>query len=152
MDVEKTIREYLPQVIHLSLATCRDNRPWVCEVHFAYDNDLNLYFISRASRRHSKEMADNERVAGNIVTQHVIDQKPRGVYFEGKGMLLEDVDEYHPAYTLYSERFGVEKEILDEAKTPEGYKFYKIEVDAYYFFDARDSHPSKKYELPWRKH
>ncbi len=49
MDVEKVIREYLPKVIHMSLATCVDNRPWVCEVHFVYDDDLNLYWRSTRS-------------------------------------------------------------------------------------------------------
>jgi len=37
MNIEQKIREYLPQVIHLSLATSSENKPWVGEVHFAYD-------------------------------------------------------------------------------------------------------------------
>ena len=32
--IERIIREYLPQIIHMSLATVKDNKPWVCEVHF----------------------------------------------------------------------------------------------------------------------
>lgn len=46
MDIEKTIRNYFPQVIHMSLATCADNKPWICEVHYVFDNELNLYFRS----------------------------------------------------------------------------------------------------------
>lgn len=80
-DIEKVIREYLPYVIHMSLATSHGNKPWVCEVHYVFDKDLNLYFMSKSSRRHSKEIEMNEYVAGNIVKQHELGQKPRGVYF-----------------------------------------------------------------------
>src|SRR3981081_2819718 len=94
-NIEKVIREYLPQVVHLSLATCVGDRPWVCEVHFAYDGDLNLYFRSTLARRHSQEITKNPNVAGNIVTQHSIGQPVRAVYFEGVAELLQEVDKNH---------------------------------------------------------
>jgi uncharacterized protein YhbP (UPF0306 family) len=129
-DVEHVIREYLPQVIHLSLATCVNNKPWVCEVHYVYDDDLNLYFRSKTEKRHSKEIAINNSVAGNIVRQHGKEDRPRGVYFE---------------------RFGTDAEILEEAKRDDGHKFYKITVETFYVFDSIESKPSQKYELAWGK-
>lgn len=150
-DVEKVIREYLPEVIHLSLATSRNNKPWICEVHYVFDDDLNLYFRSLASRRHSKDIEGNKYVAGNIVKQHLVDQKPRGVYFEGKAELLSGVDENHVGYILYCQRFGTDKEILEEAEKENGHKFYKISVDTFYLFDTIESKPSKKYELKWNR-
>jgi uncharacterized protein YhbP (UPF0306 family) len=151
MDIEQKIREYLPQVIHMSLATSKDNSPWICEVHYVFDENLNLYFRSTAQRRHSIEIASNSNIAGNIVEQHNVGEKPRGVYFEGKAELLTEVDENHPAYKLYCERFGTTSKILEEAKTEAGHKFYKISVDTFYMFDSRESIPSQKYELPWLK-
>jgi uncharacterized protein YhbP (UPF0306 family) len=150
-NVEKVIREYLPEIIHMSLATSRNNLPWVCELHFVFDEDLNLYFRSTPSRRHSKEIEENENVAGNIINQHGIDQKPRGVYFEGKAGMMEDVDEGNIAYKLYCERFGTDKSILEEAKTEDGHKFYKISVNKFYLFDSIESNPGRKYELDWNK-
>ncbi len=150
-DIEKVIREYLPEVIHMSLATSRDNKPWVCEVHYVFDEDLNLYYRSLASRRHSLEIADNPNVSGNIVEQHGLSDKPRGVYFEGKAEMLTDVDENHVGYKLIHERFGMDKDILEEAKKEEGHKFYKITVNKFYLFDSRESSPSQKYELKWGK-
>lgn len=150
-NVEEAIRDYLPEVIHMSLATSTGDRPWVCEVHYVFDNDLNLYFRSTPIRRHSKEIEENSNVAGNIVKQHLVGQKPRGVYFEGKAELLTDVDENHNAYKLYCERFGTNQSILKEARTENGHKFYKITVDKFYVFDSIDSNPSQKYELDWRK-
>ena len=151
MDIEQKIREYLPNVIHMSLATSKNNSPWVCEVHFTFDEKLNLYFRSKPDRRHSVEIALNPRVAGNIVSQHAMDEKVRGVYFEGKAELLEAVDENSPAYKALCERFERDPEIIEEANTPHGHKFYKISVGTFYLFDGRESSPGKKYELPWSK-
>lgn len=150
-NVEQAIREYLPQIIHMSLATSRDNKPWVSELHYVFDDDLNLYFRSLESRRHSEEINDNKCVAGNIVRQHRADDKPRGVYFEGKAEILREIDENHVAYTKYCERFGTDKGILAEAKKEDGHKFYKITVNKFYLFDSIESNPSTKYELDWAR-
>jgi uncharacterized protein YhbP (UPF0306 family) len=150
MNVEQTVRDYLPEIMHMSLGTCANNRPWVCEVHFVYDDELNLYFRSLASRRHSQEIAANPYVAGNIVTQHPNSLKPRGVYFEGTAELMSDVDENHPAYKAFCQRLEKDGRILEEAKNPEGTRFYKITVSDYYLLDARDA-PFQKYHLPWKK-
>jgi hypothetical protein len=40
-DTEKVIREYIQQVIHMSLSTSKDNKPRVFELHFAFDDSLN---------------------------------------------------------------------------------------------------------------
>ena len=147
MDVEKAIREYLPNIIHMSLGTCVDGKPWVCEVHFAYDDDLNLYWRSTPGRRHSQEIAANPNVAGNIVVQHSAGEKPRGLYFDGTAEMLTGVTADHPAYKLYAERFQRGPDILEEAAKPDGNQFYKITVADWYMFDARESSPSQKYHL-----
>lgn len=149
-DVEGAIRKYLPQIIHMSLGTCRDNKPWLCEVHFAYDDALNMYFFSKPSRRHSQEIAANPHVAGNMVTQHKVGEKPRGIYFEGKAELLKDVDENHIAYQKYCERLNAGPWIIEEMKKDDGHQFYKITVSDFYVFDSRESTPSQKYHLPWK--
>jgi uncharacterized protein YhbP (UPF0306 family) len=150
MDIEKTIRQYLPQVVHMSLATAKDNKPWVCEVHFAYDDDLHLYFRSLTSRRHSQEIAANPNVAGNMVTQHFLGQSVRAVYFEGKAKLLEAGEEQTAAFKAISKRLHLGEEILEDAQRPEGHQFYKITVDTFYLFDSYTSKPSQKYELKWK--
>ena len=149
MDIEQKIREYLKGVVHLSLATSKDNHPWVCEVHFACDEELNIYFRSKPERRHSIEISQNPCVAGNIVEQHDLNQKPRGVYFEGTAEKLIDVDETHPAYIAISQRLGKDPEIIEEARTEKGHKFYKISVKKFALFDSRESTPSQKYEMDW---
>lgn len=149
-EVNQAIRDYLAGVLHMSLATSRDSRPWVCEVHFVYDGNLNIYFRSKKSRRHSQEIAANPCVAGNIVEQHPKEQRPRGVYFEGSAAIVEDFDERHPAYKGFLERVGTGPEIVEDSKTADGHKIYKIVATDFYLFDARESSPSQKYHLPWK--
>lgn len=131
----------------MSLATCVDNKPWVCEVHFVYDDALNIYWRSKQDRRHSQEIAQNPHVAGNIVEQHGSGDKPRGVYFEGVAEKLENVESGDEVYELFAERFGLGEEVVQDAKSDDGHKFYKINVTDMYLFDARESSPGRKYRL-----
>lgn len=147
MDVEQVIREYLPDVLHMSLATCIGNKPWVCEVHFVYDGELNLYFRSKTSRRHSQEITKNQNVAGNIVAQHGKDEKPRAVYFEGRAKEQDSPDK--SIFELFKSRLGLSDDIVADSKKKDGHKVYKIAVSDYYLFDARESVPSQKYHLAW---
>lgn len=54
MEYRNILREHLKNNIHLSLATSNENIPWIKELHFAFDNDFNLYFRSLESKRHSQ--------------------------------------------------------------------------------------------------
>lgn len=148
IDVEKTIREYIEQTVHMSLATTMDNKPWVCEVHFSFDDNLNLYFRSDAATRHCREIAQNPNVAGNIVTQHFKNQRVRGVYFEGGAERLQLVTEKDDAYTAIQRRFGNAK--VFASTDPSGPGVYKITVRNWYLFDSYGPAPVKKHQLVWK--
>src|SRR5437868_11008816 len=147
MDLEKSIREYIEPLVHMSLATVKDNRPWVCEVHFACDKELNLYFRSLPTRRHSLEIADNPQVAGNIVRQHQLGEAPVGVYFEGTAHRLTTGPEQDVAFEALKAKLGVGPEILEEAQREDGHQFYKITVENWYVFGRFGAAPSQKYQL-----
>lgn len=149
-DTEKTIREYLSQVIHMSLATSRDNKPRVFEVHFAYDDALNLYFVSSASSQHSDDIRNNPNVAGSIVTQHFLNQKVRGVYFEGRAEELGSENEAKEALLAYQGRYTDNPQLVNVAKAEGSARFYKVTVSDYYVLDGYVSSPPQKYHLPWK--
>lgn len=147
-QIEQTIRGYIPQIIHMSLATVQDNMPWVCEVHFVYDDDLNLYFVSSAKTRHAQEIAKNPHVAGNIVTQHHKDQKVRCVDFEGVAETLNGADAEKTAYQAYKERFGESEGLLNEIRKDGDTRFFKIRVKDFFLFDSYGD-TRGKHHLPW---
>lgn len=148
--IETIIRKYIKDVVHMSIATSQDNKPWISEVHFAYDVELNLYFISRPSRRHSLEVAENSQIAGNIINQHAKGEKVQGVYYEGVIEMLEDVTEQHPAFVSYNQRFDNDAAILAEQTEEDGHRWYKITVNKFYLFDELEMEKAGKYELSWK--
>jgi uncharacterized protein YhbP (UPF0306 family) len=149
MDVEKIVREYVDKSIHMSLATSSGNKPWVCEVHFVYDDNLNLYFRSLKSRRHSQEIAANPNVAGNVVKQHAVGEYPHAVYFEGTAELMTDETARQAIFPRFKERIDASDEILEDAKQEDGHQFYKITVKNWYAFGKFGGDSGQKYELAW---
>lgn len=148
-DIEKIIFEYIDKSIHMSLATVSGDRPWVCEAHFVYDAQLNLYWRSLASRRHSQEIISNSNVAGNIVRQHSLEEYPHAVYFEGTAELLDDIEQQRMIFPLFQTRLSAEEGIIEEAQQEDGHKFYKITVNNWYAFGRFGRSEGLKYKLVW---
>lgn len=149
LDIEKTIRKYLPHVIHMSLGTSKDNKPWVCEVHFAFDDSLNLYFGSKTATRHCRELAENPQVAGNIVRQHQNDEVPLGVYFEGTAEEIKQEAAQKVAFSVLDKRFDISKRMGDK-RSGDGWGMYKITVKNWYVFGKlQDEGGPQKYQLAW---
>jgi uncharacterized protein YhbP (UPF0306 family) len=146
--IEQIIREYIPQIIHMSIATVKDNKPWVCEVHFSYDDELNLYFVSSSKTRHAQELVANPYVAGNIVTQHHKNQKVRCVDFEGMAEMLGGAEAETSAYQAYVARNGESEGLLNEIRKDGDTRFFKINVKNFYLFDSYGD-VRGKYGLPW---
>lgn len=151
MDLEQKIREYITNVIHMSLGTSVDNKPWVCEVHFAFDNGLNLYFCSLPKTRHCQEIEQNPHASGAITVQHEPSEKPLGIYFEGLAKKVEAYAEDEPGFLAYVSRFPKRLDFAKEYADAEGFRLYKVTVSDFYMFDARESHPPQKRHLTWRQ-
>lgn len=149
VDVEKIVREYVDKTVHMSLATVSGDRPWVCEVHFVYDDNLNLYYRSLESRRHSQEIAKNPHVAGNVVRQHEVMEYPSAIYFEGKAEMITDEKRIMEVGQYFKDRLNVPDDVAEDAKREDGHRFYKVTVETWYAFGKFDSDKGLKYELVW---
>lgn len=151
VDVKKIVDSYLKDAILLSLASTRGDKPWICELIFAYDKDLNLYFRSLPIRRHSGEIADNPNVAGSIIRPFRFGEFPHGVYFEGTAELLPPGKEQKKAFKTMQDRLHMEDAIFEEAQNPEGHQFYKISVNQWRVFVKQDEDRShgQTHSLPW---
>jgi len=149
IDVEKVVREYIDKTVHMSLATVEGDQPWVCEVHFAYDKDLNLYFISLPTRRHSQEIAANNKVAGNIIDKYELGQPVVGVYFDGSAEMLEAGEDRKIAVDAIKERLKRADDLESELDSPDGHRIYKIKVKNWYVFGRFGASSGQKHQLAW---
>ncbi len=150
-DIEQVVRENITKTVHLSLATTNGNKPWVCELHFAFDDHLNLYFRSLKSRRHSQEIANNPSVAGNIIDKFDVGEAVVGVYFEGQAELLPAGEQQDLAAKCLIERLDITSDVVTEAANPEGHQFYKIAVNNWSVFGRFGGDHGQKFELSWNQ-
>lgn len=101
--LDRHIKHYLKDIKLMQLATCREGQPWLCNVWYVMDGDVNIYFTSRITRRHSREIADNSKVA---CTFHRwfdggLGQKGQALVVAGTARLLPG-DSVDDAYALYA--------------------------------------------------
>lgn len=132
----------------MQLATAVNNQPWVCSVWFATDSDLDIYWFSSETRRHSKELLKNQKVAGAIVLPQDPDDPPRGLQFQGIAEVLENQEDIDKAISVYSGRiFSKEKikEFMEHKEKP--HKFYRIKVNKFVLFDAINFPDNSRQEL-----
>lgn len=110
--IETLIRQYLAKVQVMQLATVKDGQPWCCNVHYAFDDELNLYWVSTPARRHSQEIASNAKVAAAIMLKP--DNPVIGVQIEGVAIQLADRAELEKAVRVYDDRYHHDPEFFDD--------------------------------------
>lgn len=141
MDLRKLIEDYLKEARLMQVATSKDNQPWVASVYFAFDEKLSLYWISNPTRRHSKEIKDNEKVAGTIVLPHSHGEKVRGLQFQGIAKQLEG-KEVEEGIECYSKRY-----LEVSAETKKSHDCYKITPKLFVLFDEVNFPNNPRQEL-----
>lgn len=150
MKLRKLIEDYLKEAKLMQLATSVNNQPWVCSVWFATDENLNIYWFSPITRRHSKEVIKNQKVAGAIVLPQTPKAPPRGLQFQGAAQLLTKKEDIGKAISVYAERiFSKEKilEFMNDEETP--HRFYRIKPTQFVLFDLVNfpEKPRQEYRL-----
>ena len=139
-DVRRRIHEILTQGRIVSLATIDDGGPWVADVLYVHDKELNLYWISRKSRRHSVALRKDPRVAASI-TLSTPPEKDIGLQIAGLATELPDT----PA--IASEYWAKRKDPPKQPITNE-HAWYRLKPTLIELIDeARFGHVKKLLEL-----
>jgi uncharacterized protein YhbP (UPF0306 family) len=138
MDVEALVREYLPQVAIMQLATSVNDQPWACTVHYYSDDALNLYWVSTEVREHSQMIAQNPRVSAAIVVHENTSEEKYivGISLIGEAELIgQKIDD--AIGSGYIKKTGRNPQLLDEiamGKNP--HKFYRLKPSKIVLFDT----------------
>ena len=137
MKLRKLIEEYLKDAKLMQLATSIDNQPWVCSVWFAADQDLNIYWFSSNTRRHSTEVMNNQKVAAAIVLPQTPQDPPRGLQLQGIAEILTRQVDVDKATSVYADRIFPKETIEKLMRSKENpHKFYRIKPTQFVLFDA----------------
>src|SRR3989344_2854869 len=87
-DIKRLIKEVLEKGYLMSLATVDEGGVWVSDVIYIFDDDFNMYWMSKLHRRHSKAILENPKVAGTI-TASSQGEDNLGIQFEGLAQKIE---------------------------------------------------------------
>src|SRR5436309_422879 len=104
MNLKPLIKTYLKEAKLMQLATSIGNQPWVCNVWFAADEELNIYWFSSITRRHSKELIKNKKVSAAMALPQTPDDTPRGLQVQGVAELLTEQADIYKAISVYAGR------------------------------------------------
>lgn len=89
------VTDLLGDVRFLTLCTRGSSGPWACTLAFAFDDDLDLFTISRKTTRHVRELQDDPRVAASLYDVDTTEdghRRVRGLQLEGEGELAAGTD------------------------------------------------------------
>lgn len=139
--VKDKLTAYLAEAKMMQLATATlEGAPWVCNVWFVADKNLNLYWISATTRRHSLELQANPQVAASVCLVRDPSESNRGaLQIEGTAAQVVSPLEVAKALKLYVAKgifTGVQvKKSMADINAP--HRFYKLTPTKIILFDGK---------------
>jgi len=134
MDPLELIRRYLPQGRMMQIATVSGDQPWICTVYFVEDDQLNLYWLSFPTRRHSQEIAAHNKVA--VAVPIKFDKPVTGIQAEGTAEIVTDRAVIADVMKRYVERYNSGQQFYDRFVAGQNqHVLYKFTPSKYVLFD-----------------
>lgn len=147
MDLRKIIADYLKEARMMTVATVSSDQPWNATVYYVSDEELNLYWISKAESRHSKEIHKNPKVAAAIPIKFA-DLTVVGLSAEGEAEVMEDADEIKRIIRSYTDKFNRGEDWYKDFIAGKNiHKLYKIKPRLFVLFDREKFPGNERQEL-----
>lgn len=133
------VKEYLPTKNIMQLATCADNKPWVCNLHYFSDDELNIYWFSEPERRHSLELKENPNVSAVVKVHENTPEEDYviGITVEGTA---EEVTEFdNEVLEGFRIKHNKSDNLIEEVKSgKKSSKLYKLTPKNFVLFSNKD--------------
>lgn len=139
-ELKKFVLDYLEQNRMMTLATCKDDVPWAASVMFAYDDCLNLYFISKPGTRKTQNLLDNPKASAAINQIQKTPGKVIGVQLEGSAEML-DKTKNKQELEIFKNRFNWAEKYLSD------HELFQITPKKIYYLDDERFGPGGREEL-----
>ncbi len=139
-ELKKYVLDYLEQNRMMTLATCKDDVPWAASVMFAYDDRLNLYFISKPDTRKTQNLLGNPKVSATINQIQKTPGKVVGVQLEGSAEIL-DKTKNKQELEIFENRFNWAEKYLHD------HELFKVSPKKIHYLDDERFGPGGREEL-----
>lgn len=134
--MKANLAKLLKQKHIMQLATVSSGKPWSCTVYYLADEQLNLYWASTPSRRHSREIATNPNISIAIVVSGEKGQEVIGIQAEGTAGMIKEPGDIQPIAKKYAAAFGRDKQWVDDfSRLKTEHRLYKFTPTSYVLFD-----------------
>lgn len=131
---ETLLKDYLQKGRVMQLATVAEGRPWVCTVYYVADDDMNLYWLSSPTRRHSREIAAHNNVAITIPVK--FDQPVIGVQAEGTATVVTEPNHVETIIKQYIAKYDVGRDFYENfIANKNQHLMYRFTPQAFVLFD-----------------
>lgn len=139
MTTEQIIRENIPKVKIMQLATSVDSQPWLCTVYFYTDENLHFYWFSTQEQRHSKELAINPKASTYVLVHENTSEENFVVGISAEGgveYLGANIDE--SIGRGYCNKLNRDYSLIDDIKSGKKlHMLYKFTPTKFVLFDSQ---------------
>lgn len=139
MTLKEQIYKYLQTQRLMTIATYGEE-PWIANVYYLVDEDLNLYFMSKNFRQHCQDIKENPNVACAIADSSQPIYKPqKGIQLNGKTKVVNTFEKIKWAAKLWNKLIAQGKgEKIDPKKFVEAAvsSIYKVAPTKIKFFNT----------------
>ncbi len=122
----------------LALSTVSDNKSYVNTSYFAFDESLELFFLSEPATQHCRNISINSSAAVAVYdSSQPWDYPKRGLQLFGTAKIVEGND-LEKGFDCYAARFPgllTWARTLDEMNNNLNSRFYKVSIDWIKLFD-----------------
>ncbi len=131
-DIYEVICDTLRDGVVMTLATSTNNQPWTCNLLYSFDEELNMYWLSKENARHSTDLTHNPKVSANVC---VVESSGHGrvLQMEGMAYLTDNnamrmmiEEKYHERHKDFKHKTS--QELIDEAKYFKLYRFTPAKI------------------------
>jgi uncharacterized protein YhbP (UPF0306 family) len=130
------ILSYFNNARVMQLASVAGDSPWICSVYFVADDDMNLYWLSLPTRRHSRDFAAHNKAAVAIVIE--LDMPVVGFQAEGTVSIVESKKQVKTVMARYIHKYGTGKDYYDKfIQGTNQHLMYKFSPDYMVLFDEK---------------
>lgn len=131
----------------MQLATSSNAQPWVCNVYYVTDEELNMYWLSFPSRRHSRELAKNPKAAITIAVK--TEQPVIGVQAAGEAKLITEQETVREIAARYVDKHGIGKEFYTNFLSGKNkHSLYRFKPKTFVLFDEVHF-PGERQQIEW---
>jgi hypothetical protein len=135
MDAKVLTKQYLLGDAKLmQVATVGGDQPWICTVFFVADDDLNVYWLSLPTRRHSREITVQQKAAAAIAVKH--DKPVTGIQIEGDAEEVTDAGVITDVMEKYTAKYDAGRDFYDNFLAGKNqHRLYRIRPRMFVLFD-----------------